>query len=126
MFRIDTKSAIPVYRQLMKQIQRHIVSGELAEGDRLPSIRQMASALRINPNTVARSYRELENEGLAVSRKGSGVFVSTGDMDLQKNRMELFSELAGEFLTRAAGLGLDGDEILELLSGRLRGENDHG
>ncbi|MFO8183990.1 MAG: GntR family transcriptional regulator [Candidatus Aegiribacteria sp.] len=126
MFRIDPKSAIPVYRQLKKQIQRHIVSGGLAEGDRLPSIRQMASELRINPNTVARSYRELENEGLVVSRKGSGVFVSTGDMDLQKNRMELFNELADEFLARAAGLGLDGDEILELLSGRLRGENDHG
>lgn len=126
MFRIDPKSAIPVYRQLKKQIQRHIVSGGLAEGDRLPSIRQMASELRINPNTVARSYRELENEGLVVSRKGSGVFVSTGDMDLQKNRMQLFNELADEFLTRAAGLGLDGREILELLSGRLRGENDHG
>lgn len=126
MFRIDPKSAIPVYQQLKKQIQRNIVAGGLAEGDRLPSIRQMASELRINPNTVARSYRELESEGLVVSRKGSGVFVSTGDMDLQKNRILLFNEMADEFLTRAAGLGLGGREILELLSGRLRGENDHG
>ena len=125
MFRIDPRSAVPVYEQLVRQVVRQIVSGDLKDGDKLPSIRQLASEVKLNPNTVAKAYRQLENNGFVISRKGMGVYVSSKEMDLDKNRMEIFRQLADEFISKAAGLGLDSGEIIEGLSKRLKGEVQH-
>ncbi|MCK4807228.1 MAG: GntR family transcriptional regulator [Candidatus Aegiribacteria sp.] len=125
MYSIDSRSAIPVYEQLKRQIVLHIVSGRLDEGEKVPSIRELAAALRINPNTVAKTYRQLETDGFVTSRKGLGVFISTEGRELQSNRIEIFKELTDEYLSKAAGLGLNADEIMKGLSDRLKGEIEY-
>ncbi len=125
MYSIDSRSAIPVYEQLKRQIVLHIVSCRLDEGEKLPSIRELAAALRINPNTAAKTYRQLETDGYVTSRKGLGVFVSAGVRELQSNRTEIFEELTDEYISKAAGLGLTADEIIKGLAGRLKGEIEH-
>ncbi len=125
MYSIDSRSAVPVYEQLKRQILLHIISGRLDNGEKLPSIRELAAAIRINPNTVAKTYRQLETDGFVISRKGLGVFVSAGNRELQSNRNDIFKELTDEYLSKAAGLGLDADEIMKGLAGRLKGEIEH-
>ena len=75
-FAIDTKSGVPFYRQIIEQTKFAIASGDLAPGDRLPTVRQLAVDLSVNPNTVIRAYRELEIEGVLNTQQGSGTFVS--------------------------------------------------
>ena len=125
MYSIDSRSAIPVYEQLKRQIVLQIVSGKLDEGEKLPSIRELAAAIKINPNTVAKTYRLLESDGFVTSRKGLGVFVSTGERELQSNRNGIFTELTDEYLSKAAALGLNAEEIMKGLAGRLKGEIEH-
>ena len=122
MFRIDPRSAVPVYEQLVRQVVRKIVSRDMKDGDKLPSIRQLASEVKLNPNTVAKAYRHLEIRGFVTTRKGMGVFVSTEEMDIEKDRMEIFRQLADEFISKAAGLGMDSNRIIEGLSRRLKGD----
>ncbi|MCD4777212.1 MAG: GntR family transcriptional regulator [Candidatus Aegiribacteria sp.] len=125
MYSIDSRSAVPVYEQLKRQIIIHIVSGELDDGNKLPSIRELASAILINPNTVAKTYKQLETDGFVTSRKGLGVFVSASGRELQSNRTKIFGELTDEYVSKAAGLGLSADEIMKGLSDRLKGEIEH-
>jgi len=72
---VDPSSGLPVYRQIIDQVRRMMVSGRLAAGDRLPSIRDLAVQLRINPLTVGRAYGDLEREGLIEMRRGLGMYV---------------------------------------------------
>jgi GntR family transcriptional regulator len=74
---IDTTSPLPIYAQMMDQLRKAITSGTLGPGEQLPTVRQLAVDLRINPNTVARVYRELEHAGLIATRQGSGTFVAS-------------------------------------------------
>jgi GntR family transcriptional regulator len=74
---VDTTSALPIYAQVMEQIRKAIAGGALGPGDQLPTVRQLAVELRINPNTVARVYKELEHQGLIATRQGSGTFVAS-------------------------------------------------
>jgi len=76
-FRLDLHSGVPVYRQIIDQVRGGIASGVLAVGDRLPTVRQLAVDLSINPNTVVRAYRELELGGLLETHQGTGTFIST-------------------------------------------------
>lgn len=79
-FRLDTRSGVPTYLQLVDQVRRGLLLGYLQDGDKLPTVREVAAALVVNPNTVAKAYRELEHAGLAVARAGQGTFV-TGNFD---------------------------------------------
>ncbi len=125
MFRIDSRSAIPVYEQLKRQIRLRIVSGRLADDEKLPSIRELATILRINPNTVVKAYNHLESDGFVTSRKGLGFFVVAGRENLQKDREIIFSNLTAEFISRLTELGFASEEIVKGLSDRLRGEIEH-
>ena len=75
-FRLDAHSGVPVYRQLIDQVQGGMASGALAAGDQLPTVRQVAVDLAINPNTVLRAYRELEIRGVLDTQQGTGTFIS--------------------------------------------------
>ena len=75
-FRLDLHSGVPVYRQIIDQVRGGIASGSLAVGDQLPTVRQLAVDLSINPNTVVRAYRELELGGLLETHQGTGTFIS--------------------------------------------------
>lgn len=125
MYSIDSRSAIPVYEQLKRQLRLRIVSGMLAEDEKLPSIRELATTLRINPNTVAKAYNHLETDGFVTSRKGLGYFVIAGRKNLQKDREIIFTDLTDEFISRLTELGFASEEIVKGLSDRLRGEIEH-
>ena len=115
MLKIDTGSAVPVYEQLKRQIRLGIVSGEYPDDHRMPSIRQLAADLTINPNTIAKVYRQLETEGFLISRSGSGFFVSLEKEHLTKTRKILLTEITEEFVSTAVELGFTPDELIESL-----------
>jgi GntR family transcriptional regulator len=73
---IDPKAAVPIYRQIIEQIRRRVAAGVLTPGDQLPSVRELAAQLLVNPNTIAKVYRDLEREGLLDTRRGQGTYVS--------------------------------------------------
>jgi len=115
-FLIDTKSGIPIYRQILEQIKFAIAGGGLVTGEQLPTVRQLAVDLAINPNTVIRAYRELEIEGLLESQQGSGTFVSKKKPaidNLEKQRM--LNQIIMEMLARASSYGFSLKELIEAL-----------
>jgi GntR family transcriptional regulator len=85
---IDPHSGVPVYRQIMDQIKHHLASGSLREGDLLPSIRELAKSLSVNPTTVVKAYGELAHEGVIENRHGKGAFISTRTTTMNKNELE--------------------------------------
>src|SRR6202023_21505 len=96
-FSIDLHSGMPVYRQLIDQVRSGVASGSLTAGDQLPTVRQLAVDLAINPNTVMRAYRELELGGMIETHQGTGTFIA--NKKLQKNSAERErqpSQMAGE------------------------------
>ena len=110
---IDTKSGVPFYRQITEQVKFGIARGDLTTGDRLPTVRQLAVDLSINPNTVIRAYRELEFEGVIETHQGSGTFVGTQKPrvdDLEQQRM--LDQILTELLARASGYGFSLDDVL--------------
>ena len=120
-FRLDTRSGVPVYRQLIDQIQAGIASGSLASGDQIPTVRQVAVDLAINPNTVLRAYRELEIRGVLETQQGTGTFI--GHQKVQRNDVERrrqLEQLASEFVARAGSAGFTLEELLEELNDRHR------
>src|SRR5215469_11664253 len=76
MFRFDTGSGVPIYRQLIQQVRRDVMLGRLRPGDQLPSVSEVVGALSVNPNTVVKAFSELEHQGLVVRRQGVGTFVA--------------------------------------------------
>lgn len=104
----------PIYRQIMTQLKYLISSGRLKPGDELPPIRTLAQQLVINPNTVARAYRELETLGLLVSRQGSGTRVADGGSPLAEREKErILADRVDAMLAEAVHLGFRLDEVLQ-------------
>ena len=119
MLKIDSGSAVPVYEQLKRQIKLGIISGEFPPEHRMYSIRQLASQLTINPNTIAKVYRQLENEGFLKSRTGSGFFVKLEKEHLGTTRKKLLAEMTEEFVSSAVKLGFTPEELIHTLSIKL-------
>lgn len=112
---MDYRDVRPIYEQIKDNLRQQIFSGVLRQGDRLPSVRDLAAEIAINPNTIQRAYRELEAEGFLYSVPGKGSFVrDTGELlDLQKVRLfRDFDEAAGQLLA----LGLTEEELAQRLS----------
>jgi GntR family transcriptional regulator len=113
-FHLDSRSGVVPYLQLVQQVRRALRLGLLVEGDRLPTVKEVAAAIAINPNTVLKAYRELEHDGLVQPRPGLGTFVTrTLTDDAVSAHAPLRRELQ-EWLDRARGAGLD-DESIEAL-----------
>lgn len=119
MLKIDAGSAVPVYEQLKRQIKLGIVSGKYPSDHKMPSIRQLALRLKINPNTIAKVYRQLEGEKFLVSKTGSGFFVKMEKEQMGNTRKTLLAELADEFISRAVEFGFTPDELIDTLSEKL-------
>ena len=110
--RIDGKSGVPLYRQIIEQVE-FSVGGELQVGDQLPTVRQLAVELAINPNTVLRAYREMEIKGVLDTQQGSGTFVSGQKPEIDENeRGRMLDQIVMELLARAAGYGFSLEEVL--------------
>ena len=114
--RISTKEGIPIYRQIISQIKYIIASGHLSPGDKLTPVRRLAEQLMINPNTVARAYRELETLGILVAHQGSGVWVSNCDSPLAREQQrKILIERIYVLLVEARLMNIDGKEITDLI-----------
>lgn len=129
MFPINPKDPMPLYAQLERAIRLAIATGQLDVGERLPTVRQLAVELRINANTVAKVYGELEREGVVATRRGVGTFVAenrdrkAGD----RERMRHLTTLGDRFLAEARTLGFSAREAVESLQRRLHeGKESHG
>ena len=115
-FAIDLHSGVPVYRQLIDHVRSGMASGSLSAGDQLPTVRQLAVDLAINPNTVMRAYRELELAGLLETHQGTGTFIA--NKKLQKNspeRERQLSQMAGEIAARAGAAGVTLEDLIDRL-----------
>ena len=115
-FRLDPRSGVPLYRQLIDQVLGGIASGTLAAGTQLPTVRQVAVDLAINPNTVLRAYRELEIRGVLETQQGTGTFISTREVrpDEVERRRQL-RQLVGEFAARAGSAGFSVQDLIAAL-----------
>ena len=115
-FRLDAHSGVPVYRQLIDQVQAAVASGVLAAGDQLPTVRQVAVDLAINPNTVLRSYREMEIRGLLDTQQGTGTFVADRKVEYSRDeRDRQLGQLVGEFVSRAGAAGFTLKQLMKAL-----------
>ena len=120
-FRLDAHSGVPVYRQLIDQVQAAIASGALTVGVQLPTVRQVAVDLTINPNTVMRAYREMEIRGLLDTEQGTGTFVADKKVEYSKGeRNQRLGQLVGEFVSRAGAAGFTVNDLIEELRGLSR------
>ena len=121
MINVDPVSFIPFYEQIKKQIKGLIVLGRLAPHDPLPSIRDLATQLIINPNTVARAYRDLEKEGFIYTRKGKGCYVSGDSSEIiHQQKQEILNRIFDEAISEARKYDLDNDEIKKTFNTRLQ------
>jgi GntR family transcriptional regulator len=114
--KLDLHSGVPVYRQIIDQVRGGMAAGTLASGDQLPTVRQLAVDLEINPNTVMRAYRELELGGMLETHQGTGTFI--GEKKINRNEAEhdrQLAQLAAEFAARAGAAGFTVEELLEHL-----------
>ncbi len=120
-FFINARSGVPIYKQLELQIEKGIIGGILQPGDQLPTVREVALKLTVNPNTVARAYRELEYRGLIESAQGRGTFIA-GNLELPKaeEKEQLFRQQLKELLQEARHLSLNKTTIEKIFTDTLR------
>lgn len=116
---ISANDGVPIYLQIVNQVKYLVASGRLAPGEEMPPIRVLAERLLINPNTVARAYRELEVAGIVVKRRTAGTFVSDAGSPLaRRERVKILTERIDALLAEARQLNVGTDEIIQLLRQR--------
>ena len=114
---IDNASSRPVYRKIIDHIKRDIALGRLVKDEKLPTVRQLAKLLAINPNTIAKAYRQLEGEGIIITRAGSGAFVANLDSNLSRAvRKRLLSDELERIAVEAFHMQIDTQTLLELFN----------
>lgn len=119
-FRLDPRSGVPTYLQLVNQIRRAVRNGTLRPGTQLPTAREVVAALAINPNTVFKAYTELERSGLVVSRQGQGTFVAKGPLaPLAADLRDRLQRGLQAWLRRAQEAGLDREAVEDLFAAVL-------
>ncbi len=115
-FQLNAHSGVPVYRQLIDQVQGALAAGRLKAGDQLPTIRQVAVDLAINPNTVTRAYREMEIRGLLETQQGTGTFIAEQPVPTDSRaRTRQMQQLAAEVIARAGASGFSLTELMDAL-----------
>ncbi|MGA9231583.1 MAG: GntR family transcriptional regulator [Exiguobacterium oxidotolerans] len=113
MYTVDPKSPLPIYEQLVTQIIRAIARGILRSGEQMPSVRDLASTLLVNPNTVSRAYQELESRDFIVTMRGKGSFVS--DLPLDQVKQAAIQEHITTLCLVANELSISNEELYQLL-----------
>lgn len=108
----------PLYEQVLNQVRSSIAKGEVVLGDKMPSVRELALALKINPNTVMRAYQELDRDGLTETRRGQGTYITTDAQKVQSVRRHFAEQAVEEFLDRMRALGYDIKEISKLIEAK--------
>ena len=115
-FKLDPKSGIPFYRQIIDQIRYGISSGKLKTGEQLPTVRALAVELKVNLNTVSKAYNELEIQNILETQQGTGTFISSAKVEIPVDeRKKKLNEICLEFLNIAASYGFKRDDLIETL-----------
>ena len=123
--KLDFRSGLPIYAQIVEQIRHMLAAGELNPGDQLPTVRQLATDLRVNFNTIARAYRLLDEAGLISTQQGRGTYIweTPTPETTQKLRRQELEELTRHYLSEAAALGFSIEEVqrdFEEVAGKKR------
>lgn len=113
----DFDNNIPIYLQLVEQLKRDIISGKISAGERLPSVRDLALQLKVNPNTVQKALVELENIGLIFTERTNGKFATDDNSLIEKYKQEYADIITQKYLETMEKIGLDKKEILSLIKG---------
>ena len=123
---LEFHSGIPVYRQIIHHVQAAVADGRLGEGDQLPTIRALHEKLQVNPNTVAKAYRELQHLGLVAAEHGSGCYIApaarTADLPARQKKAKL-AELCARIAAEARSHGISLDELVGQLNQDIKREN---
>ncbi|SHG42223.1 transcriptional regulator, GntR family [Thermosyntropha lipolytica DSM 11003] len=112
---MDFAADRPIYMQIIEDFKRRMIRGELKTGDKIPSQREYAQMVRVNPNTVQRAYREMENMGLVETLRGQGTFVRVEEEMLMAMKKEMAEEIAERFVREMKDLGFDYEDIKMLV-----------
>jgi GntR family transcriptional regulator len=115
-FRLDGSSGVPPYLQLVHQVRQSLLLGYLQEGDRLPTVKDVAVDLAINPNTVVKAYRQLEHEGLAGGRPGQGTFITATSSPARPEAQQALRASLEDWLRAAEEAGLSDDAVTALIA----------
>ena len=123
-FKLDPKSGIPYYRQVIDQIRYGILSGKLTVGEQLPTVRGLAVELKVNLNTVSKAYKELEIQNILETQQGTGTFIGSVPVDIpQEERKKKLNDICTEFFNIAASYGFTEDDLIEELTKNKEGRN---
>jgi GntR family transcriptional regulator len=118
-FTVDPRSGVPIYLQLIEQVKRGVALGTLASGEQLPTVKALALELTVNPNTVARAYRDLERDGVIETSPGRGSFVRNNGTASSELRSDVAEPALDNAIRTAKGLGLDSNEVRRLFERAL-------
>ncbi len=115
-FKLDPKSGVPFYRQIIDQIRYGIATGKLSLGEQLPTVRSLAVNLKVNLNTVSKAYKELEIQNILESQQGTGTFIGTAKIDIPgKEKGKKLKSIVSEFMSVASSYGFTVDELIHAL-----------
>lgn len=114
---------LPIYIQIVDYLKTQIVNKEIKEGEKLPSVREIATRLKVNPNTVQRSYQVLEQENIVNTQRGKGSFVTEDKNRIKELKVSMASEIVRNFIMDMENLGFDKGEIIDLIEREGEGEN---
>jgi len=120
-FHVDPSSGVPIYMQIIGQVKRAVASGLLKAGDQMPSVRELAMELTVNPNTIAKAYQELERDGVIRTVRGVGTFVAEQEIKIvREERVKTLAAAIDKVLVEALHLGFSDEEVKSLLDERIR------
>ena len=119
-FTVDPRSGVPIYLQLIEQVKRGVALGTLATGEQLPTVKALALELTVNPNTVARAYRDLERDGVIETSPGRGSFVKLNGMVTTELRSDVAGPAFDNAVRAAKGLGMNGADVRDLFERALQ------
>lgn len=116
------KDNLPIYIQIINLIKKRIVSGDLKEGEKLQSVRELSTEVKANPNTIQRSYSELEREGLVFTQRGMGTFVTEEKDIILKLKDDMASNMVKSFLSDMKSMGFKEEEIMSMMIKKMKEE----
>jgi GntR family transcriptional regulator len=119
--RIDPDSAVPIYLQIVHAVKHHVATGKLKPGEQLPTVRELATSLRINPNTVARAYDQLDGDNVITTQQGRGTYVREhpDDAHLARVRQEQLKAMMDGVIGKAFSMGYTVDEVREMFDAQM-------
>jgi GntR family transcriptional regulator len=121
---IDFNAAYPIYEQVIEEIKKELVRGDLKAGAKLPSQRKLAKQIDVNPNTVQRAYREMEQRGLVETKRGRGTFIKDDEKVMIEIKKDMAESAVKEFIDEMISLGFNRENIIEKINDNLKRRED--